>query len=437
MSYSNRLRDRSLGRQDLAVSYRYQTFPPYPGAPVDQTTFVGYAKVAEHRDIMNDRVVHDFHKRRAEGEVFNHPMGITYVNLAYELFAGVMARADAPWVDLEKWTYNASYFAWLDSIQGTWANTMSLGVNLPMDLDRDLYLKSVAISARNKVNPVLVQSLVSIAEAHKTIDMIANAGRTLANFYRGIRRGFTEDSLRRILGGDFSKAKAPKGVDIATRRWLEYRYGWTPLIYEVQGALKALSVKPRRLPRETVHSTIPVERKKQYVKTYSISANHGTMTMTYETEEYLKTRAYVLFEADLQFQSARDFGVAEFPLATWELVPYSFVVDWFVNIGNWLEAITPKLGVNILAEGATCAHYRKVVRTCTSWPTPNKTGVKYSNSGFVGRKDSYVTFDRFRSPGLGQFLTLPPIDVRLNVKRVLDALALMKSARASSTLHRI
>jgi len=28
----------------------------------------------------------------------------------------------------------------------------------------------------------------------------------------------------------------------------------------------------------------------------------------------------------------------------WELIPYSFVVDWFVNIGDFIGAMSPSLG---------------------------------------------------------------------------------------------
>jgi len=32
-------------------------------------------------------------------------------------------------------------------------------------------------------------------------------------------------------------------------------------------------------------------------------------------------------------------------LVAWELVPFSFVADWFVPIGSWLTAIAPLIGI--------------------------------------------------------------------------------------------
>jgi hypothetical protein len=41
------------------------------------------------------------------------------------------------------------------------------------------------------------------------------------------------------------------------------------------------------------------------------------------------------------------------PATLWEIVPYSFVVDWFVNVGDWLQAITPVPGITVRGHWAT------------------------------------------------------------------------------------
>lgn len=54
-------------------------------------------------------------------------------------------------------------------------------------------------------------------------------------------------------------------------------------------------------------------------------------------------------------------------LATaWEIVPYSFVVDQFFNVGNWLQAITPDPYREVLSSWVTTIREEKRVYTGTS-----------------------------------------------------------------------
>jgi hypothetical protein len=71
----------------------------------------------------------------------------------------------------------------------------------------------------------------------------------------------------------------------------------------------------------------------------------------YEKLHDVSVRTGILYELD-----HRDvFGLSfkEIPITAWELVPYSFVIDWFVNAGDYIQAVTPKLGVKVLGSWST------------------------------------------------------------------------------------
>jgi hypothetical protein len=43
----------------------------------------------------------------------------------------------------------------------------------------------------------------------------------------------------------------------------------------------------------------------------------------------------------------------DIPVTVWELVPWSFVVDWFVNVGDWIQAVTPNPSVTVKGSWTT------------------------------------------------------------------------------------
>lgn len=112
--------------------------------------------------------------------------------------------------------------------------------------------------------------------------------------------------------------------------WLEYRYGWRTLIYDMQDindAIATLNEKRTRYSARSgdVYSTTNVSE-------VPVEAWWGTaVLLTVDTIE-VKSRASV----------TADITVPKFqfnPITTaWELIPYSFVVDWIVTVGKSLSA---------------------------------------------------------------------------------------------------
>lgn len=45
----------------------------------------------------------------------------------------------------------------------------------------------------------------------------------------------------------------------------------------------------------------------------------------------------IIYEFTEQMSAARQLGLVDPATVVWELIPYSFVVDWFLPIGSYLE----------------------------------------------------------------------------------------------------
>lgn len=136
-------------------------------------------------------------------------------------------------------------------------------------------------------------------------------------------------------------ARLPGGNSIPSK-WLELQYGWKPLLSDVYGASDALSksskgdwsITAKGTAKEVVtklydgSQTADVE----YCFKGTAVAQHGAMT---------RIDALPQNEAIISLTSV---GVTNPALIAWELVPFSFVVDWFLPIGTWLESLDALLG---------------------------------------------------------------------------------------------
>lgn len=143
------------------------------------------------------------------------------------------------------------------------------------------------------------------------------------------------------------------GVDkkIASK-YLEYVYGLVPLMADIHSLtefakekgggpllLNARASSKRELSAEDQMYVNPSERRREHW--LSISGNS-------------RTNVSIWARLDPQWSGARmlnQLGLINPASLVWELIPYSFVVDWFVPIGPVLQALTAPAGL-IFVDGS-------------------------------------------------------------------------------------
>jgi hypothetical protein len=126
--------------------------------------------------------------------------------------------------------------------------------------------------------------------------------------------------------------------------WLEYVFGWRPLVQDLDGIVKHaayLSAGVEQPPTMMVSHT-------GHDETSDVSDFVGVSDGAYyqtrrKNETSRKTTVKYLGRV-----SASDFskitpislgvGLRDFIPTVWELIPYSFLVDYFINIGDIVEA---------------------------------------------------------------------------------------------------
>lgn len=178
---------------------------------------------------------------------------------------------------------------------------------------------------------------VVLAELHKTLHMI--------------RRPAVQ--LRRALDDYFSELKKiPTSTSKAARRralvqtYLEGTYGWKPLIYDINGGLQALRDHLKRRPFEIRKITTYGKSEASLTSPVTI-LTEGIISLLYQ--QVVRSRVSHRISAGLKLYPTgtlaslpEELGLLpeQFLPTAWELLPYSFFIDYFTNIGNIIDAFS-------------------------------------------------------------------------------------------------
>ena len=129
-----------------------------------------------------------------------------------------------------------------------------------------------------------------------------------------------------------------------SNHWLEFQYGWKPLLQDCWGAVDLLAkhVQLDRYNSSDVKGSAKIHR-------FSTSGtgewNSPIVTLTTETRCKMGIR-YRMDSADRAILAQT--GIDNPALLAWELLPYSFVIDWFVPVGNYLQSLNDFAGFTFL-----------------------------------------------------------------------------------------
>lgn len=165
---------------------------------------------------------------------------------------------------------------------------------------------------------------VDVAQGKKTVNMVVDNLRKLGRSVMALKHGDFSTAARQL--GATPRSTKLKSKDVSGR-WLELQYGWMPLlssVYEASKAYEAISNGPKKA-RFSATATRS--------STHDYTATPGTTSFV---QEFVDRRTYTL-EMTEELSIPRQLGLYDPLSVLWEIVPYSFVVDWFIPIGTYLE----------------------------------------------------------------------------------------------------
>lgn len=269
---------------------------------------------------------------------------------------------------------------------------------------------------RSQVKDSDINLAQSFAERKQTVNMFADYGKRVIKAYSSLRKGNVNGVFNALLG---TGNRPPKGwkrtirdtTGVASDSWLAYQYGIRPLISDLNGAVKEYYKVRAVAPIIRTFRTNASNDARAGGTTSGLNPPSMSSTNAYQSA---RIKCYVEFEDSAQAwdQSADRLGLTDPVLLAWELIPYSFVIDWFVNVGEFLSA------------SGSIAGMKRIGLSVTTTTTYEST---YSKLGATSRRRTTVVSRDFRNnlPGATlQFNATP-----FSASHVLSGLALIRQLR--------
>lgn len=215
-------------------------------------------------------------------------------------------------------------------------------------------INEAQVEALNRLNSEKAQVGVMFGEAKRTFSLLSNYAIRFLKAYRAARR-LNWSRVQYELG---MKRKDVLWGKYPANKWLEYQYGWKPLLSDLYNTHEVF--------RDIIQNNAMLlyghgksdELSADYTSTWS-GTGQPSVFKQWSGSQVVRTKLIAEVDSPL-WRRASQFGLIN-PLSIgWELVPFSFVFDWFMPVGNTLEAMTARAGLNFVAGYTTVISGGKV-----------------------------------------------------------------------------
>lgn len=164
---------------------------------------------------------------------------------------------------------------------------------------------------------------------------IAGLARTAISGYDALRRGQPSRVLDVLLhGAGATYADAKRIVPGVASRWLEWSYGLKPAMQDAQNGLQRLHqalVPPDREVSVDIRYSVYPSSSSTYTGSGAVRSHVHKARVSYKSE--------CVYRIDSPWDSFyQGLGLDNVLGGLWECIPFSFVVDWVVDVSGWLSS---------------------------------------------------------------------------------------------------
>jgi len=251
------------------------------------------------------------------------------------------------------------------------------------------------------------------AESGEALDMITARAVTLRSAYKQFRKGNFRKGLKALKCPPLPKHQSKRwnSDKEASGLWLEYSFGWSPMVQDIYSACEVLVSNP---PATMCYGT---GRAPATYRAYSsFPTGPNPYNINNEQSEFVLSVKVggMVFPSNGNLMLLNQLGLIN-PLGVlWEVTPFSFLVDMFGNVGDVLDSYTFDVGYTIDNEFVTT----KVTGTTRKLILTSSVLVADWDAHWAAQKRTLVST-----------LPLPKIHFdlpdRLSLKRAITSIALL------------
>lgn len=219
------------------------------------------------------------------------------------------------------------------------------------DVDFANDLARATTEALLKLKDQKAQVGASLAEAVKTVTHLAQTGKDLWGTYQALRHGKWSELLNILSKRSPLHRRKITAGKTAAQYWLEYNYAWKPLIGEAYGLFELLTQQLE--PAMLVHGNRTIYRENEFQRTVQSGGAVGTKYFSRVKTRFGSTVRLTGRIDSTAMRLITQAGIINPLEVLWEVVPFSFVVDWSLPIGNVLQAADATNGLTFVGGSST------------------------------------------------------------------------------------
>lgn len=314
---------------------------------------------------------------------------------------------------------NSCYFDWSTYSTGGASSASRAEQKALKSMSNMKFNAAQALAERKQTADLLVRSVnrfITVAIAFKR-GRFATINRVLKSRGHPVLHAVPRKRMDQTFGplvrnpevGDLMRA--PSRATFANL-WLEYAYGWRPLLNDIYGAAELMAqVATESRPLRSVGSD---KTSQSWFGSYSSEG----VTANAEARIDIQSRCRVEYAVeDGWLDSAKSTGISNPALIAWELLPYSFVIDWFIPVGDFLERLNARTGLTFI-KGSTSTLTRYQASTSIS------NTRQYWDVFGASPRHQFVQLYRKKLTSFPA-TTAPSVRLDLNLAQVTSGLALL------------
>lgn len=215
-----------------------------------------------------------------------------------------------------------------------------------------------------------------LGELRETFEMLKHPFKSLTEFF--LKDGGRNISRLQFLINALRQSRATKGrlaaetASVAASTWLEFQYGFKPLVMTISDLLELIRKKHNSMfDPNTIRCARAKKSTTEKTSSPSTSSVFEYTRVYYDkvTIDNIDAYASVQYKQETPLGLLGRLGLApEYLIETaWNLTTLSFVVDWLFDVGTFLGSYRVNPGVSVLGNTVGVKVDRNVSVKATKW----------------------------------------------------------------------